>query len=404
MPSSAARIASRIALVAAALTASVFGPLGCSSAEAEAETTSADAVTVDGADKFVVSATPEKVVILKRAGGKTFPFDGDGLQGKVLVVHPIAKRAETGVVARAESVEDRDDRWVVTTTPLTLSEMEDVSEDDVVRVYVSAKKVSSGSKLGTRSASDLLVPGRIAPQGLGGFVFDGFDLSTGADLGDPKHVQAGVSFSHKILKSDFSPEALVAWSREDGLELGFRGAFDWQSQLVLSGRVSGELFRSKTVESPSVYVTVPIGFIPVPVGLSANATIVCNASLAGPMDVTVDISASAKVGGSFRVKPSTSTSPEDWVSAGQWEPTADGTASASLGADPKIGGNVGCSLPRVELKATVAGVAGPYLAISPTVTLGTDGAVFEGKVAAGVGAGMFGFGSGVEVNLYSWKP
>ncbi len=394
------RIGALVTVIVAAL-----APVGCSDAPGtEGTETSADAFTVESGDRFVVSATPEKVVVLKRAGSAKFPFEGDGLKDKVLVVHPVAKKADTGVVARAVAVEDAGDRWVVETKPLTLDEIAAVGEDEIVRVFVAARKLKGATQVGTRSASDLLVPGRVQPAGLSGFVFDGFDIASALQLKKGTHVRAGVTFSHKIEKCRFSPEGLVDYSRDEGLELGFRGSLEWQSKLTVGGSVSGELFRSETASTPPVYLTVPVGFIPVPVVLNGEATIVCNATVAGPIEVEVGLSATAKLGGSVKINPSTSTSPSDWVSQGRWAPEADGSVDVSLGAAPKLDATVACSLPRIDLKATVAGVAGPYFALIPTMKVGADGATFEGKVNAGVGAGMFGLGTGVEVNLYTWTP
>lgn len=401
MPPSA-RLGRLLGLLALAATAA---SAACSSPVDDGVESGADAFTVESGDKFVVSASPERVVILKRVGAARFPFDAAGLRDKALLVHPVAKRAETGVVARAVDVADEGDRWVVAAKPLTLGEMAALREEEIVRVYVDGRKLrSSRGAVRPLSVADWLEPGRIEPKALSGFAFDGFDVDSGLDLGKAMHMQAGIGFSHKIVKSRFSPEALVEWSGESGLEVGFRAELEWESKLTFGGKVQGELFRSRTVETPPVYVVVPVGFLPLPVVLNATATVMCNASVSGPLEVSVDVAASAKLGGSLRVKPSTSEAPADWVSEGRWKPEADGSISVSLGAEPKIGANVGCSLPRIELKATVGGVAGPYLAVTPSISVGTDGAVFEGRVAGGVGAGMFGFGKGVELNLYTWKP
>ncbi len=397
-PASVGRLVGLLVAAAGAATA-------CASPADEGVDHGAEAFTVDSGDKFVISASPEKVVLLKKVGAAEFPFDEAGLRDKVLLVHPVAQRAETGVVARALAVEDDGDRWVVTTKPLTLAEMAALREDEIVRVYVDGRKLRSRSgDVRPLSVADWLEPGRIEPKALSGFAFDGFDLDSGLDLGMAMHMQAGVGFTHKITKSRFTPEALVEWSRERGLELGFRAELEWHSTLTISGRVQGELYRSRTVETPSVYVVVPVGFLPLPIVLHANATVFCNVAVSGPLDVSVDLTATAKLGGSLRVQPRASQTPADWVSEGRWKPEADGSVAIGMGVAPKIGANVGCALPRIELRTTVGGVAGPYLAVTPSVSVGTDGAVFEGRVAGGVGAGMFGFGKGVELNFYTWRP
>jgi hypothetical protein len=403
-PIVASRWTRRGALVAFAALATGAGACAAPPGD-DAADGAGEAFTVTRGDRFVVSASGREVVIRKRVSGVAFPFDADGLRGKTLVVHPVANRGEGGVVARAVAVTDEGDRFVVKTTPLTLAEIERVAEDEVVRVYVSARKIATPDRdVRLQGISDLLAPGRIAPQALSGFAFDGLDLASGADLGSPQRVQAGVTFAHKVTKSLFAPEAFVTWSSDEGLELGFRGSLDWQSTLTLGGKVSGELFRSRTVETPPLYVTVPVGFVPVPVALTATATVLCQASIAGPMEVSVTLDATVKLGGSVRVHPTTDSSPSTWVTRGRWAPEADGSANVTLGAAPDLGAQVSCNLPRIELKASVGGLAGPYLALGPSLSMGADGVALEGKVAAGVGAGMLGLGTGVEVNLYTWTP
>ena len=77
-------------------------------------------------------------------------------------------------------------------------------------------------------------------------------------------------------------------------------------------------------------------------------------------------------------------------------PTFDGSV--------EFGGGVSCAFPRIELHADVAGVAGPYVALTPLGVVDKDGAHFEGHVAAGLAAGALGLSAGVEVNLYTWTP
>ena len=52
----------------------------------------------------------------------------------------------------------------------------------------------------------------------------------------------------------------------------------------------------------------------------------------------------------------------------------------------------------------MAGIAGPYVAMAPTITLSEQGTTVETPIAAGVAAGMLGLDTGVEVTLYTWKP
>ena len=57
----------------------------------------------------------------------------------------------------------------------------------------------------------------------------------------------------------------------------------------------------------------------------------------------------------------------------------------------------------MELHARIAGVAGPYVAISPTATIGTGGTTMEAKIAAGVAAGLFGGSASAELPIKSFK-
>jgi hypothetical protein len=385
------------ALLALALATGQAGCLGATDADV-ATTNGGSAFTVEDGDRFVVSATPERIVLYKRVAGVDFPFDDASLQGKALLIHPVARRAEGGVYARALDVHDGGDRWVVDAEPLTLEQMQSIAEDDVVRIYVDRERMNAGLGGGE------LAPANLHPLALDGLAFDGFDVSSGYSLSTPTFVHPGVTFSHQIDTFDLAPEALVDWSREDGLELGFRGSLAWKSKLVLSGTASGELFRSKTIETPSYVALVPIGVVPVPVSFRASASLSCSASLTGPIELTVDLEAAAKIAGSIVVDPDAGTSPDEWVRPGRWAPEASGSASATPSVEGTLAGSISCSVPRVELRADVAGVAGPYIAVTPTYTIDDAGGHVEGHVAAGVGAGMLGIGAGVEVNLYTWKP
>ena len=151
-------------------------------------------------------------------------------------------------------------------------------------------------------------------------------------------------------------------------------------------------------------VYVPIGPIPVPVTLYGTAFVSCSAAIQGPAKVTINVAAHANVGGSLRVSPSRDTSLSEWVKEGPWPAEAKGTATATTTAESTWSASITCALPRIEVHASLAGIAGPYLAVSPRATLNTEGATIDAAFAAGLGAGITGLGTGVEVNLYTWKP
>lgn len=109
--------------------------------------------------------------------------------------------------------------------------------------------------------------------------------------------------------------------------------------------------------------------------------------------------ASSKLGASFYVKPRLGLLPSEWVAEGTWKPEATGTGSvtSSLGGAP--GASVQCALPRIEVKALLAGSAGPYLAISPVASMAGPSPEFKATVSAGLQANVLGAGCAVEVTL-----
>jgi hypothetical protein len=197
---------------------------------------------------------------------------------------------------------------------------------------------------------------------------------------------------------------LLDWTEDKGLELGARADLHWESKLSIGGRVGGEFFRSATIESPPYIMTVPIGAVPVPVTLTASAMITCVALTSGPSAVAVTIAADAKVGGSFYVKSSLTTSPDSWVTPGTWTPEMSGSASVTPDLEDAPGITIQCALPRIEFKALVAGVAGVFLAATPLVTVAGPSPGIEGILTGGVRGKLFTREVGTEVRLLTWKP
>jgi len=374
------------------------------------------AFTVESGHRFVVSATPEKIVLKKNVDGAEFPFDENSLKGKAILIHPIERKGEGGVYARAITVKDTGPQsggtYEIEAKPLTLSEMSTITEDDIVRIYIDSKSLAQAKK---RQDESVLKPSALptpelglqplnSPLSVSGMAFSGFNLGSGLDLATPLFVTAGISFNHTIERVSLEPEILANYSGDTGLDLGFRADFGWKSKITLAGRVSGEIMRSPTLKGPPMLIFVPIGWVPVPVTIQGQAVITCNASVSGLAETDFTIEASAKIGGSLRVKPDTGKAPADWITQGAWPSEATGDASVTTSRGKAWSAAVSCSVPRLEVHADIAGVAGPYLAVAPIVTVKSTGATLETKLSAGVAAGLLGLPSGVEIALYSWKP
>lgn len=335
----------------------------------EVQAASESAFTVEGGDKFVVSATPEAVVLSKKVGEVAFPFDAAALRGKALLIHPVHGKAEGGVYIRAQSVTDDLDRLVVNGAPLTFQEMEHVTEDEIVRIYIDRARPEAETA---------------------------FDLPVGA-LARSSTPLLGVTVAHEIEKAKLAPTPLVKWTEEGGLEVGLRLDFEWKSKLVARGERGGEIYRSPTLESTPYVVLVPIGPVPVPVTFTASTFVSCSASVSGVFDASLAIDAQASFAGSVRIK--------NGIEEGSWPATIDGRANVEPMFETRERMAIACTIPRIELRAAVASVAGAYLAVVPVADVATDtGVSFEASLFAGVDARLFGFAVARETKLYSWKP
>jgi hypothetical protein len=358
---------------------------------------------VEHGDQFVVSATPEHIVLKKKVDDIDFPFDEKSLADKAMLIHPVVDRALEGVYSRATSVSADADTYIIEARPLTLEEMASMTEDDIVRIYVDLKSLPQKDL-----PTDTLQPSSFHTLAFSsnGLSMNGLNF-TGFDFGSPIDAKPGISITHTIDTASLDPQVLADYSSDSGLALGFRGEMAWKSTLKMTGRVSGEFFHSKELESPSLPVYVPIGPVPVPVTLHGKAFISCGASGTGPVDLSLDIDLSASISASMQIHPSANTDLSKWVSAGPWPTQATGSAHVTPSVevdDSNVAGGVSCAIPRIELHADVAGVAGPYLAITPAAILRTDMVGFKTTFAAGVSAGALGFNTGVEVVLFSWEP
>jgi hypothetical protein len=416
----------------------------CSAADDGASSTNS-AITVDN-EKFVVSASPESVVLEKNVDGVSLPWGAEQLKGKALVIFPIQGITEDGVYARATDVSDDGDRLTVTTSPLSLDEMEAVTEDEVLvikRPDGSAATSSDGSPPlvaedgGASGADDdagvqpPLPPGDdddsapsdgnsgsddVTPQALkmdlrplttGSSDTSSLavlDLSGGMSLfGSP--LKATANLTHTINKVSLQPQ-ILAESTEDSFELGFKGAFSWDSTVTLSGTLSGsgEFFHSKEFETPSATIPVPIGPTLVPVSLSLRAFVSCSASASASVSVSANIKMSANVSASMKIQEKDGLPGTDWLSAGRWPNKAGGSAKVTLSSGATAGAEISCTVPTVELHAKVGGVVGPFVGIKPTAVLGADGrGRFQTTVSAGAEAGFSKLKAKAEIDLVTLK-
>ena len=419
--------------------------VACSAAD-DGASSSNSAITVDN-EKFVRSASPESVVLEKNVDGVNLPWSAEQLKGKALVIFPIRGVTEDGVYARATEVSDDGDTLTVTTAPLSLDEMEAVTEDEVLVIKrPDGSATTSSDDTPPLEAADAgastdddggaqppLPPGDdddsvppdgtpgsdgTTPQALKTFLrpltagSSGSDtsslavlnLSGGTSLfGSP--LKATANLTHTINKVSLQPR-ILAESTEGSFELGFKGAFSWDSTVTLSGTLSGggEFFHSKELQTPSVTIPVPIGPTPVPVSLSLRAFVSCSASASASVSVSANIKMSANVSASMKIQEKDGLPGTDWISNGRWPNTAGGSAKVTLSNGATAGAQISCTVPTVELHATVGGVVGPFVGIKPTAVLGADGkGRFETTVSAGAEAGFSKLKAKAEVNLITLK-
>jgi hypothetical protein len=394
----------RAGLVMSALAVvAVLGDFGCSGPQGSITPSGTTAFTVDHGDEFVVSAAPDHIVLKKRVDNVDFPFDEKSLTDKAVLIHPVVDRANEGVYSRALAVHVEDDTYVIDARPLTLAEMATMTEDDIVRIYMDLAHTTPQKDL----PSDVLKPEMLLHPlafSANGLSFNGFNL-TGVDFGSPIAARPGIAVKHTIDTATLTPEVLADYSHDDGLALGFRGEMEWKSKLELSGRVSGEFFHSTELEAPPLLVYVPIGPVPVPLTLKGKAFVSCGAATTGEIKLTVDVELKASLSASMQVNPDTSKDISSWITQGPWPAEASGSASVTPSVDSDVSVSVSCAVPRVEVHADVAGITGPYVAVTPAAIINSaTGGSVQVQLAAGVSAGALGFNTGAEMVLYTWKP
>jgi hypothetical protein len=371
----------------------------------EASTSSEAAYTVPNGQRFVVSATKDRVVLEKTAGGSAFPFAPEEMVNKAILIHPVKGKAADGVYAWVRSVSEQGERYVLAVEPLRFDEMEEVKEDDIIRIYLDRSLARPGEETGlTTMTMGLGVQPGLAPRALGG-LFTG-ELPVEGEIGNIA-VAARVHIWQKEGSLTADPRVRVGWQRGKGLELGFRMNYAWESTLAFDAELkAGMVFETPSVRTPRIVVAVPIGPVPVPVTLGLAGNFECKAVAGAKITGAVKIAMNASFGGSSFIRPSSKSPPSRWVTQGAWPYTASGSASVKPEGTFEVqpGGEIECLVPRIALETLVAGVAGPFVALGPTVGLSAEGLEIGAELTAGFEAELFGREAKGEVVLLSWKP
>lgn len=387
---------------------------GCASEAAESEADTA-AYTVASGHEFVVRASPNEVVLHRTVNGRAFPVAGDAMVGKAILIHPIEGKAEGGVYARVLSAHHDAMNLVLATEPLTLEEMTALSEDDVVRIYLDPSLSTARPETeALRPASDPfgLEVGGVRPRSWGGLLNGEFTPMGEIEIAPDVKLENNLTVTHDGGHLSLVPQVMTSYSRAQGLELGLRSRFAWDSSLSFKGdtNVRAKIFRTPRVGPPGVWVTVPIGPFPVPVRLRLVAFLECESMGKVQFDGTLAIHVAANIGGSIRLVPSAAPL-STWVTQGPWPFEIGGAASANLTGDIRFGAGSGieCSLPRVELETLIAGVDGPYLAIASEARRALSEQLSAENsmnitLKVGMRGKLFGREANSELDLLSWTP
>jgi hypothetical protein len=380
---------------------------------------SSAADTVENGDQFVAAVRDDQVLLHKTVGDATFPYSSSDLNGKAILIHPVAGKTETGIYARVTSATDQDEDILLGTQPLTVGEMESIDESEIVRIYLNRDLPvvdalsARGFKLDLLPTAVTAGSGGLRVQSWGGLLSgEGVSFSGSESIDANRSVSANLSVTRDNTNFSFTPEALANWQRGRGLELGFRASMAFDADFSIEGDVtaSGSLFETPKLKSPRLIVCVFIGIVPVPITLGLNGSISCGVDATTSLKGKVGVHVSASVGGSSFINPSTDTAPSDWVTTGEWPYGASGSFNVDTSNFQLTGTvDVSCSVPRIELETLVAGLAGPYLAVAPVFTLATDGTNLTPSTSvmlnAGLRASAFGLAdASAEVNLLTWSP
>jgi hypothetical protein len=395
---------------------------GCSSApsdEALATVAAADAYTVENGDRFVVGMQGDRLVLRKSVEGARFPFSAEEIRGKVMVIHPIhgegKEGLEGGLCARATEVTEGERVFTIATSPLTLDEMEQVEEDDIIRIYLDRDLPRVDAETAAGLGLQLLPWNRpdLRIQGWGGLLSGELGFGLSAPIDPDSGLGTSISIKRENTHFSLTPEARAGWVRRRGFELGFRANVDFTTSLSMTGSLSrrGTIFETPKLRSPRIVVVVFVGFLPVPVTLGVNGNISCSASAKAEVSGALDFHFRARVGGSSFIYPRAGAAPSDWLSQGAWpyESTVDAGVTPR---DFRLVGSVGvsCNVPRIELETLIAGLTGPYVTLVPSLGVETtDGEALKVNRSLKLGAGLkvsaLGFReAAADVTLLSWSP
>jgi hypothetical protein len=393
-----------VALAFVSVLPGLSGLTGCASEVADAPT-GKDAYTVETGHKFVVRAEPHEVVLRRSVDGRAFPLSREQLIGKAILIHPVEGKTG-GVYARVLFGREDEKELVLATEPLSLAEMAQLTEDDVVRIFLDPRLDVAPEK------EPALHRASLAPRSWGGLAMDEVAAMGEIELVPGVKLENNVTVTNNGGHLSLAPSVMASYSRAEGLELGLRSRFAWDSSLSFEGdtNVRAKIFRTPRVGPPGVWTAIPIGPFPVPVRLRLVAFLECESMGKTQLDGTLQIHLGAHMGGSIRVKPS-SAPLASWVTEGSWPFELGGQGSAKLEGNIYFGAGSGieCTLPRVELETLIAGVAGPYIAIAPEFrrTLTQQGQAANSMnitLKVGMRGRLFGREANSELDLLSWKP
>ncbi len=374
------------------------------------------AYVVAEGDRFVVRASEEEVVLRRTVNGRQFPVATANLVGKAVLIHPVPQAAEDGVYARVLEAGEAAGIMNLKTRPLTLQEMSEATEAEIVRIYLDPKlqgDTVEAPRGGGGSAEPLFgLPG-LKPKSVWHGVLTGdFPIMGEIQLADGIRWENNMTVAYHHDGMRLTPRMKLDWSRAEGLELGFRTDFSYDGRLEIKGdtNVRGRIFRTRTARTPRIARWVMIGPVPVHVSVGLATFLECESMGKTQFDGTIKVHLGAYAGASVRLRQNSFAALPD-VGPGEWPNGVSGLVSTSVEGSPHFGAGSGieCTLPRVELETLVAGVAGPYLALCPEFRRTRDpgGLPVNSNnvtIKLGMRGRLFGREANTELDLISWAP
>ena len=397
---------------------------GCSQPAADDADTSLGQLTVTDGAQFVVSAEPEKVVLKLSTGDcdsckllDALRRDSqnkirslDDLVGKAILIHPLEGKADDGAFMRVENISKRENFLTLEGTPIGLEEIDDLQEDDVVRVYMD-RKLPRGSTT-TAAFAPTVAPmnfgfdSPLRPAGFGGLLAGGAPTVILW-----KGVRPQIDFlgfiTPYISDMSFRPEVKLDWKRGRGLEVGLQMDLATEFGIHIDGILgaNGLLFK-QSVETPDVTMLVP-GGLALPFKLTFSSSYQCNAVSGGKVVFNYKGGMKIHAGGSARIRPDFKKAPKDWVSQGEWPFAVTGSVTSNvdkLDAEPSAG-----LLCMVRLNANFSPTwfpaGGLYITISPQMLLLVSQDTPAPKYSVNLGAGAWTKKDlAVELTVLRWTP